>query len=512
MATDDMRLLREFAQAQSEPAFEALVTRHTNLVYSAALRQVGDPGLAQDVTQAVFIILARKAGQLGPKTILSGWLYRTTGYVSGSVLKQQRRRQFREQEAYMESMLNQPDDPIWKQIAPLLDEAMSRLGQADRDALVLRYFEGRSLMEVGSALGANEEAVKKRVSRALGKLRNFFSHRGVDSTTEIIAGTISAHSIQAAPASLAKTISAVAIAKGAAASASTLTLVKGALKVMAWANVKMAIGVGIIVVLAAGTATLTVKEIQQSTTYTFSLTNSQNTVIIYRTKDPELKPYMLRVFAMDKILDSKSPDRMDKFVEAARDLIKDYPTRPNGYQALMEAMTDDYEVFGEPAQARALANELITGPAPDEFKQWAQGFLDRMDDVGNPIAIKFIAMDGREVDLENMKGKVVLVDFWEGGEARQIKALYEKYHSQGLEVIGIYSYTDKAACEKYIEHHHIPWPEYFDGKQMNRFEIQFGIDGIPHDFLVDKKGCLRFDNLYAGQDLEKKVIALLAEN
>src|SRR5215469_5853482 len=202
MATDDMRLVRDYADGQSAQAFETLVTRYANLVYSAALRQVRDPGLAEEVAQAVFIILAQKAGQLGTGTILSGWLYRTAGYVSGSVLKRERRRQFREQEAYMESTLNPPDDQVWKQIAPLLDEALLRLGQTDRDALVLRFFERRSLSEIGVALGANEEAAKKRVARALGKLRNYFLKRGVDSTTAIIAGTISANSLQLAPIGL----------------------------------------------------------------------------------------------------------------------------------------------------------------------------------------------------------------------------------------------------------------------------------------------------------------------
>jgi uncharacterized protein (TIGR03435 family) len=271
MATDDMRLVREYADGQSAQAFETLVARYANLVYSAALRQVRDPGLAEEVTQAVFIILAQKAGQLGPGTILSGWLYRTAGYVSGSVLKRERRRQFREQEAYMQSTLNQPDDQVWKQIAPLLDEALLRLGQTDRDALVLRFFEGRSLVEVGSALGASEEAAKKRVARALEKLRKFFSKRGVDSTTAVIAGTISANSLQLAPVGLTKSISTVALAKGAAAPASTATLVKGALKIMAWTKAKTAVAATVIVLLAAGATPVVVKEYNDHRTYAWEL-------------------------------------------------------------------------------------------------------------------------------------------------------------------------------------------------------------------------------------------------
>ena len=141
---------------------------------------------------------------------------------------------------------------------------MLRLGQTDRDALVLRYFEGRSLNEVGSALGASEEAAKKRVNRALEKLRKIFTRHGITSTTDAIASAITANSIQAAPATLAKTVTAVAIAKGATASVSTLTLIKGALKIMAWTKAKTAIVAGAAILLASGTAFVAVKNTHDS--------------------------------------------------------------------------------------------------------------------------------------------------------------------------------------------------------------------------------------------------------
>src|ERR1035438_620006 len=135
--TDDMTLLREYAGRNSEEAFAALVARHVNLVYSVALRQVRDPHLAEEITQAVFIILARKAKSLGPKTILPGWLCRTARYVSANALTMQRRLQRREQEAFMQSILNEPEPDAWQQIAPLLDDALARLRQTDHNALVL---------------------------------------------------------------------------------------------------------------------------------------------------------------------------------------------------------------------------------------------------------------------------------------------------------------------------------------------------------------------------------------
>lgn len=274
---DDHQLLAEFVRAKSEPAFAALVARYVNLVYSTALRFTGNTYHAEEITQAVFIILARKSETVSPRVVLSGWLYQVARLTSANFMKAEVRRQRREQEAYMQSVLNEPNDG-WHEIAPLLDEAMGKLGKTDRDAVVLRYFENKSAAEIGTALQMNEEAARKRVNRALEKLHRYFHGRGISSTTAIIAGAISNHSVQAAPVGLAKAVTAVAMAKGAIAPASTLTLVKGILKLMAWQKMRTAVVIGAAVILAAGTATLLAQRSVQ-------LNSRTNAVIPYKAMD-----------------------------------------------------------------------------------------------------------------------------------------------------------------------------------------------------------------------------------
>jgi uncharacterized protein (TIGR03435 family) len=260
--SDDIELLREYADHQSEDAFATLVARHINKVYSTALRHVGDPVRAGEITQTVFIILAQKAGRLRRHTLLSAWLYQTTRFAAMTFLKSEIRRTHREQEAYMQATLNDESPDAWPQIRPLLDAAMAALGEADRGIIVLRFFDDLSTKQVAAALGTTEDTAKQRLHRAVEKLRRFFNKRGLTLSAAVLATALSSHSVQAAPAGLAVSIArATAATKGAATSGSTATLIKSTLKLMAWTKAKTAIVAGIAVLLAAGTATVAARKL-----------------------------------------------------------------------------------------------------------------------------------------------------------------------------------------------------------------------------------------------------------
>ena len=235
---DDLELLRQYAQERSEQAFAMLVGRYVNLVYSAALRQVRHGPLAEEVTQAVFLILAQKAGALGPNVILAGWLLRTTRFAAANALRREERRTRYEQEFMANTFHASESGLAWERIAPLLDEALAGLGTKDRDAVALRFFEKKSFREIGLALGLSEDNAQKRVARALERLRAFFRRRGSEVAVAALASVLAANAVQAAPEPLSAAVVSAAMT-GGMVDAALAALAQNTLRTLAWLRARM---------------------------------------------------------------------------------------------------------------------------------------------------------------------------------------------------------------------------------------------------------------------------------
>lgn len=250
---DDAELLRRYARDRSEEAFAALVQRHLPLVYHAALRRVnGDTHLAEDVAQAVFADLARRAGSLGRDTVLAGWLYLATRHAAANTMRTEQRRKLREQES---AVMNEPStgaiaENEWTQLRTELDSVMDELAEGDRDAVLLRYFENRPYAEIGAALRLSEDAARLRVDRTLEKLRVLLARRGITSTAAALGGLLAAQSAVAAPAGLATTVAGSALAGAAVA---TTAASAGIVAFMTTNKIMIGIA-GTLLLLAGGSA------------------------------------------------------------------------------------------------------------------------------------------------------------------------------------------------------------------------------------------------------------------
>lgn len=269
MMANDAELLSQFtrdsANAAGEDAFSELVNRHLNLVYSAALRQVRSPQLAEEVSQSVFTQLAHHATALKPKTVLAVWLHRVTYHAAVDVVRREARRQARERIACEMSTLMNDEAADWTQIEPHLDQAVQSLDETDRAAILLRYFENKSLREVGETLGSSEDTAQKRVSRALDRLRGYFIKNKIAVPAGGLAVVISANAIQAAPVGLSSTIATTSLAVPISASVTLTTA-----KIIAMTTIQK-IAIGAVLVGAAVAIAYQQREVshlrQQNETY-----------------------------------------------------------------------------------------------------------------------------------------------------------------------------------------------------------------------------------------------------
>jgi RNA polymerase sigma factor (sigma-70 family) len=214
----DRELLHHYAEHGDEPAFAEVVRRHVDWVYSSALRlTAGDAPLAQDVTQMVFIDLAGKAAKLSRHDSLGGWLHTAARFAAAKAVHRERRRRERELKACAMPTEPSASEIPWENVRPLLDAAIGNLDEADRNVVVLRFFEGKSHREIGDRTGLSEDSARKRTERAVEKLRAQFARRGINLSAGLLAEAISANSVQAAPVGLASKVTGFALQGSASA-------------------------------------------------------------------------------------------------------------------------------------------------------------------------------------------------------------------------------------------------------------------------------------------------------
>ena len=386
--TPDSELLRRYAGTQSEEAFAELVRRHVNLVYSAALRQVnGDTHLAQDVAQTVFTDLARKASSLSRRETLSGWLYTSAHFAAAKITRTENRRRNHEEKFMREPISETAPELDWEKLRPTLDEAMHELKEADREVILLRYFENHPFAEIGGQLGLNENAARMRVERALEKLRAVFLRRGIAATTAL-ASVISANAVQIAPAGLAAALTSASLA--AAGTGTTLTLVK----VMTMTKIKF--GINALVVAGAATvlmvqhqAQIKLREENQSLRQQMAKLQTENERLSKHSFTPRLPaPPMHVTTSTNALIGDLQPtnlyarfkDNAPKLTAAqveaylksngrnASSLLAAY--RTSGDPALLKEAMEKYPNDPQVAFEAAFAKDL----SPEEQRQWLNTF------------------------------------------------------------------------------------------------------------------------------------------
>lgn len=301
---DDRQLLLAFVEAGSGRAFATLVERYVALVYSAALRQCGnDPHRAQDVTQIVFMALAKKAGQMGRESNLAGWLVRATHFTSRSLLRAESRRRrheshaamLRDQEAAMDSshavpQNAGPNSELWQRISPLLDGALAGLPSQLRDILVMRFLEGCAYASVGKRLGITEQAARKRAQRALLALRGALARKGIITRDDALEAALISAVAAPVPAELAR-----AITVGVGTAHHHIFVLKGALKLMAWSKAKMTAAAVSAALLAGGGAVVVHRLTSRSNVQVIPLSSTDAAPVAVSVRQvPSAYPLMVR--------------------------------------------------------------------------------------------------------------------------------------------------------------------------------------------------------------------------
>ena len=425
---NDWELLQAYCRNGSESAFETLVKRHVDFVYCSALRQVRDPLLAEDVSQAVFLLLVRKARSFRSGTVLVSWLFRTTQFVAARALRTEHRRQRRELEAAnMNPQSTAPEcKPDWERVTPVLDEALATLPGKDRDAVLLRFISRKPFSEVGAGIGVSEDAAKKRVNRALARLRQFFARRGTTLSAAAIVAILGERVVQAAPAELATKITA-ALGAGASAAASTsaAALLKTALRDLFWAKVKWGtvISVGVFGVLLFVSSTL--RPVGNGATMQTADVPATRTAISVDSEPAASDDSGSKETHADRklsLLVARAEDRQP--VSGARVLVECYEGRNK--QRVLDSATDSQGGLDIPIPTRAFSLLVwvsAEGRVPMVMRWQGHEFNEPVishsllleagnvavgtvfDESGNPISGATVSFSGPGLDLGNRENR-----------------------------------------------------------------------------------------------------------
>lgn len=268
----DHELLRDYASDASEDAFSEFVRRNLDFVYGVARRRVGnDAFLAQEVCQDVFSMAASKAKELVRHPLLKGWLHTATCYSASRAVRTEQRRKTREHRAHIMQKLNDDAEISrqWMEVRPVIDDVIGRLGDRDREAVLLRFFEGLTFPEIGAALQMSEDAARQRTDRALEKIRILLARRGVTSTSVALGTILLSQPAVAAPAGLASLITTSALASAATGVTAGVLSIIGSLSAMS------KITVGITGILLATGSTMAVLEVRTNRKLVAEINNTK---------------------------------------------------------------------------------------------------------------------------------------------------------------------------------------------------------------------------------------------
>jgi RNA polymerase sigma factor (sigma-70 family) len=472
MMTDSQRLLAEYAKNGSESAFRELVARYINLVYSTALRLVsGDSQLAEDVTQTVFISLARKGRALSSGVMLGGWLHQHAYHVATKAVRNERRRQSREREAVEMNTLQDDSGASLRQVAPMLDEAITQLGSEDRIAILLRFFEQRDFRAVGEALGSNEDAARMRVNRALGKLHSLLKQRGVTLSITALGTALTAEAVTAAPAGLAVTVSGAALAGAAAGAGTALTLTKLMVMTKLQAAVVGVIFVGAVVTPLVMHHEAKMRQQNQSLREQLAQLNAVNEGLANQiaqqksaTASPPLPPLVAALIATNPPAKASPFDQVMDFIgshhELPREQIEAY-LRQNHRN--VESLLAAFQVSRDPSYLREAATNAPTDPAvqfaviankvfPDEQRKWIDAF--KASSPENALAWYFSASDYFKSRLPEQAipelTQATRRQFYGDYAAQTTQAVEEIYDSAGWPALAAKAWAPSAASRPYL--------------------------------------------------------------